>query len=141
MQTPDVNVLVYAHRAETAEHDRYGAWLTTLATGPEPFALSELAMHGFVRIATNPKIFDPPSTSAQCFKFLDALLARPGCLMLRPGIEHWKIFQQLCEGGKLRGKIVADAVHAAVAIESGCEWVTADTDFGRFAPLLRWRLL
>ena len=33
---------------------------------------------------------------------------------------------------------VADAVHAALAIESGCEWVTADTDFARFAPSLRW---
>ncbi|MGA2712459.1 MAG: PIN domain-containing protein [Bryobacteraceae bacterium] len=51
---------------------------------------------------------------------------------------HWTIFRQLCEDGKLKGKLVADAVHAAVAIESGCEWATADTDFARFAPLLRW---
>jgi predicted nucleic acid-binding protein len=37
--------------------------------------------------------------------------------------------------------MVADAAHAAVAIESGCEWVTADTDFARFSPLLRWKHL
>ena len=61
--------------------------------------------------------------------------------MIRPGPEHWAIFRQLCESGRLKGKIVADAVHAAVAIESGCEWVTADTDFARFAPLLRWKHL
>jgi predicted nucleic acid-binding protein len=36
---------------------------------------------------------------------------------------------------------VADAVHAAVAIENGCEWVTADTDFSRFVPPLRWMRL
>jgi uncharacterized protein len=58
--------------------------------------------------------------------------------MIRPGPDHWMIFRQLCEPGKLTGKIVADAAHAAVAIESGCEWVTADTDFARFAPALRW---
>jgi hypothetical protein len=138
MQMPDVNVLVYAHREETPGHERYAAWLTALAGGSEPFALSELVLHGFIRVVTNGRIFDPPSTCGQVFDFVDELLARPGCTMIRPGLEHWTIFRQLCEDGKLRGKIVADAAHAAVAIESGCEWVTADTDFARFAPLLRW---
>jgi hypothetical protein len=44
-------------------------------------------------------------------------------------------------GPAFAGKIVADSVQAGLAIESGCEWVTADTDSARFAPLLRWRLL
>ena len=141
MQMPDVNVLVYAHREETPAHERYAEWLIALVRGSEPFAVSELVLHGFLRIATNPRIFDPPSTTVQAFRFVDALAARPGCSLIRPGPDHWTIFRQLCEGGELRGKIVADAVHAAVAIESGCEWVTADTDFARFAPKLRWRHL
>jgi predicted nucleic acid-binding protein len=33
--------------------------------------------------------------------------------------------------------LAADAVHAVLAIESGCERVTADTDFPEFAPPLR----
>jgi toxin-antitoxin system PIN domain toxin len=138
MQMPDVNVLVYAHREETPVHNRYAAWLKRLADGAEPFALSELVLHGFVRVATNRRIFDPPSTSTQVFRFIDALLERPGCCMIRPGQDHWAIFRQLCADGELKGNLVADAAHAAVAIESGCEWVTADTDFARFAPLLRW---
>jgi len=138
MQMPDVNVLVYAHREETPAHGRYAAWLTRLAEGPEPFALSELVLHGFVRVATNRKIFDPPSTSTQVFQFLDALLERPDCCLIRPGPDHWTVFRQLCADGNLKGNLVADAAHAAVAIESGCEWVTADTDFARFAPSLRW---
>jgi toxin-antitoxin system PIN domain toxin len=137
MQMPDVNVLVYAHREETHTHEHYASWLTALASGAEPFALSEPVLHGFIRVVTNPRIFNPPSTLAQVFKFLDALLERPNCTMIRPGKEHWAIFRQLCENGKLKGKIVADAVHAAIAIESGCEWVTADTDFVRFKPMLR----
>src|ERR1700677_1143396 len=123
MQMPDVNVLVYAHREETPAHERYASWLTDLAGGAEPFALSEPVLHGFIRVATNPRIFDPPSTMTQVFRFLDALLERPNCTVIRAGAEHWTIFRQLCEGGKFKGKIVADAVHAAVAIESGCEWV------------------
>jgi predicted nucleic acid-binding protein len=87
---------------------------------------------------TNPRVFDPPSTVGQAFRFLDELLACPACTLVRPGPRHWRIFRQLCEGANVRGKLVADAAHAAVAIESGCEWVSADTDFSRFAPPLRW---
>jgi uncharacterized protein len=136
---PDVNILVYAHREESPAHARYARWLTNLATGEEPFALSEPVLHGFIRIVTNPAVFKPPSSARQALQFLDALLERPGCVVLRPGPGHWRIFRQLCEEGGLKGKLVADAVHAALAIESGCEWISADTDFARFAPMLRWR--
>jgi len=141
MMMPDVNVLVYAHREESHAHKRYAEWLTALALGPEPFALSERVLEGFVRVVTNPRIFDPSSPSALAFRFLDALIARPGCSLIRPGPHHMEIFRKLCESHKLKGKLVADAAHAALAIESGCEWVSADTDFARFAPLLRWRHL
>ncbi|HXJ42588.1 MAG TPA: TA system VapC family ribonuclease toxin [Bryobacteraceae bacterium] len=141
MQLPDVNILVYAHRRESPSHQRYAQWLTALAIGDEPFALSETVMQGFIRVVTNPQIFDPPSSAEQAFRFLSALIERPACHLLRAGPEHWRIFRGLCEAGQLRGKIVADAAHAALAIETGSEWVTADTDFARFAPALRWRHL
>lgn len=141
MLMPDVNVLVYAHREESPAHIRYARWLADLATGPEPFALSELVMHGFVRVVTNARIFQPASTVQQAFRFLDALLSRPNCTVIRPGPSHWAIFRKLCGEIDARGKLAADAVHAALAIESGCEWVSADTDFARFAPALRWRTL
>jgi predicted nucleic acid-binding protein len=88
MLMPDVNVLVYAHREETLPHGRYAEWLTSLAQGPEPFALSELALHGFIRVVTNPRIFDPPSAVRQTFRFIDALLALPACSLIRPGPNH-----------------------------------------------------
>ena len=141
MLMPDVNILVYAHREESPAHDRYAKWLRDVASGSAPFALSEPVLQGFVRVVTNPRIFDPPSPAPLAFRFLDALISRPGCSMIRPGSNHWKIFRKLCEDHKLKGKLVADAAHAALAIESGCEWVSADTDFSRFAPTLRWRHL
>jgi len=138
---PDANVLVYAHRAESPEHERYSKWLTDLASGPEPFGLSEAVLRGFLRVVTNSRIFEPPSTMAQALRFLDALISRPGCVLIRPGPNHWTIFRQFCESGVVRGKMVADAAHAALAIESGCEWVSADSDFARFSPRLRWQHL
>lgn len=141
MLMPDVNVLVNAHRRDALEHERYAAWLEQKARGPAPFAVSELTVHGFLRIVTNRRIFRRPSTMEEALEFIDSLLAQPRCSLVRPGPNHWKIFRQLCERTGMRGDIISDAVHAALAIESGCEWVTADTDFARFAPPLRWQHL
>ena len=38
-----------------------------------------------------------------------------------------------------RGNLVPDAWFAALAIESGCEWITMDHDYARF-PAFPWRL-
>jgi predicted nucleic acid-binding protein len=40
---------------------------------------------------------------------------------------------------KARGNLIPNVYLAALAIESGCEWITTDRDFSRF-PGLRWRL-
>lgn len=60
-----------------------------------------------MRVATNPKIFDPPSTSADALQFIDALLAQPVCESIRPGPRHWAIFRRLCQDLRIRGDVVA----------------------------------
>jgi len=135
---PDVNVLIYAHREESPEHDAYARWLTELAVGREPFGLSELVLSGVVRIVTNAKIFRTPTPTATAMRFARSLLERPQAVRLRPGSRHFEIFEELSRQTGATGKLVADAYHAALAIEHGCEWVSTDADFGRF-PGLRWR--
>jgi predicted nucleic acid-binding protein len=44
----------------------------------------------------------------------------------------------LCRRANARGNLIPDAFLAALAIESGSEWITADRDYARF-PGLRWR--
>jgi len=55
-----------------------------------------------------------------------------------PGPRHWEIFDRLCRAVDARGNLVPDAYLAALAVESGSEWITGDRDFSRF-PGLRWR--
>lgn len=138
MLLPDVNVLIYAHRAEAPEHARYAEWLRTLATGTEPFALSELGCSAFVRIVTTKKIWNEPTEVSDAIEFIDRLRDRSNARPLTHGERSWIIFRQLCSGARAHGKLVADAYHAALAIEHGCELITADADFARFAGL-RWR--
>jgi predicted nucleic acid-binding protein len=66
------------------------------------------------------------------------LRAVDGVLIVRPGEGFWSIFRTLCTDGEARGNLVADAAHAATAIEAGATWVTLDRDFARF-PRLDWR--
>jgi len=134
----DVNVLIYAHREESSEHREYARWLTELVEGDEPFGCSEIAASGFARIVTNPRIFSSPTPLATALRFIDQMHSRPNCVRLRPGPEHWAIFAKLCLATRASGKLMADAYHAALAIEHGCELATTDADFARF-PGLRWR--
>jgi hypothetical protein len=130
-----VNVLIYAHRREAPEHKRYAEWLQRTAEGVEPFGLSELGASGFVRIVTNPKVWEEATTTEDALEFVDRLRQRANARLLTHGPGSWEIFARLCREARARGKLVADAYHAALAIEHGCELVTADGDFARFAGL------
>jgi toxin-antitoxin system PIN domain toxin len=136
MQLPDVNVLIYAHREDAPEHDRYAAWLRTLTESDEPFAVSEMVLASVIRIVTNPRIFDPPSPMEAAVGFCQRLLDWPRAVLVVSSRRHWDIFTALC--ADVRGPLVADALLAALAIEHGCELITTDSDFSRFAGL-RWR--
>ena len=133
-----MNVLVYAHRADTAQHAACRGWLEGVVNGEEAYGMSELVLSGFVRVVTHPKVFTRPSRMADALAFAEQLLGPASCVPVAPGPRHWEIFRRLCLASGAKGNLVPDAYLAALAIESGCEWVTTDRDFSRFAGL-RWR--
>ena len=138
MIVPDVNPLVVAHRPEFAEHSAYRRWLEDTVNGPEPFGLSELALSCFLRVVTRRGPWGDPTPLPRALAFVDGLTSRPNARLLRPGPRHFEIFTDLVRDTGVTGKVIADAFHAALAIEQGCEWITADADFARF-PKLRVR--
>ncbi len=134
MRMPDVNVLIYAHRADDPAHDFYRPWLEQLAAGPEPFALSLEVAAAFVRIVTHTRYPGGPTPLPQALTVIDALRQTPGCRLLAPGDRHWDLFRRMCEAARATGKRVGDARHAALAVEHGCTWVTRDADYHDFVP-------
>jgi toxin-antitoxin system PIN domain toxin len=134
----DVNVLVYAHRSDAPEHEAYRRWLEDLINGDLAYAVSELVLSGFVRVVTHPRVFAAPSRLASALAFAGEVRGQPNAVPVAPGPRHWEIFRRLCEASGARGNLVADAYLAALAIESGSEWITTDRDYSRF-PGLRWR--
>ncbi len=138
MLLPDVNVLVYAHRRDVPDHARYRDWLDGVINGPEAFGLSDQVLSGCLRVLTHPRVFVKPSTLGEALAFTGALRSAPNRVRIEPGERHWEIFQTLCREANARGNLIPDAWFAALAIESGSEWISADGDYARF-PGLRWR--
>ena len=138
MDLPDVNVLVYAHREDAPNHTAYRDWLIDLLQGDRAYGYSELALSGFVRIVTHPRVFNPPSNLGAALAFADQIRNQPNGVRLSPGARHWSIFANLCNAAGVKGNLVPDAYFAALAIESGSDWITTDRDYSRF-PGLRWR--
>jgi uncharacterized protein len=135
---PDVNVLLYAFRDASPDHDAYRDWLERTVAGDESFALSEFVLSAVVRIATHPRVFSPPSTLVNVLAFCDALRTQPNAVMVSPGPRHWEIFARLSVSANATGNLVPDAYLAALATEHGCEFVSTDRDYKRFVGL-RWR--
>ncbi len=131
----DVNVLVYAHREDAANHLAYRQWLESVINGQVSFGYSELILSGFLRVVTHPKVFEIPSTLSSALRFTEQIRYLPNAVCLAPGSMHWKIFVECLEQIKATGNDIPDAYHAALAMEWGCEWVTADKGFKRFKGL------
>ena len=138
MILPDVNVLIYAFRVDSHDHARYKAWLEDVVNGPATFGLAPHVLSAVVRICTHPRVFAVPSEPAEVFRYTEALISQPNATLVQPGDRHWALFQQVCLASGATGNLVPDAWNAALAIEWGCEWITTDRDYARFAGL-KWR--
>jgi len=142
MKLLDVNVLIYAHRKDQLQHDFFRDFVENLVNGENAFGLSPLTAAGFVRIVTNPRFPNEPTPLVQALAVVDSLAALDHCIWTPPGNRSWGLTRDLCRATASAGKGVADAQHAAIAIEHACEWVTRDRDFERFVPHgLRLQLL
>jgi toxin-antitoxin system PIN domain toxin len=134
----DVNVLVYAKRQDSPDHAKFRTWLEEIIRSDSVIGMSELVLSSVVRILTHPRIFSEPTQLDEALQYVHSLHEQPGCVWVSPGERHWEIFTRLCTAVGAKGNLVSDAYFAALAMESGAEWITADRDYARF-PGLRWR--
>lgn len=137
MMLPDVNVLMHAFRADSSDHELCRDWLNHVVNGESHYGMSPQVLSGVLRVVTHPRVFAQPSRLGEAIAFCNVLIAEPNCVIIQPGERHWSIFTTLCEDADARGNLVPDAWFAALAVESGCEWITLDRDYARF-PGLSW---
>jgi uncharacterized protein len=132
----DTNILVYAHNSACAFHEQAYSCMQTLAEGSKPWGIPVGCLHEFLAVVTNPKIFSPPSSTAEALSQIEAWLESPQASLLHSGVEHWSTLAAISRAGKLAGGQFHDARIAATCIENGVSvlW-SADRDFSRFKLL------
>lgn len=137
MKLLDVNVVLAAHRDDHPQFAEGRAFMEGLLSTGGAFSVPDFVVGSFLRLSTNLCIFSVPTPLPDAFAYLRALRAQPGHLTLTPGPRHLELLEGLCTEYTAAGDLVPDAQLAALALEHGCELVSFDRDFARFASI-RW---
>jgi toxin-antitoxin system PIN domain toxin len=133
----DANLLLYAYYPRSDQHEASRAWLEHVMSGADLVRFTWLTLWAFLRISTNPRVFERPLTTSEAEAAVAAWLAQPPAGILEPGDRHWDILRGLMRKGQTTGSLIMDAVLASIAMEHGAILHTTDRDFSRF-PGLKW---
>jgi toxin-antitoxin system PIN domain toxin len=129
----DANLLVYASRPESPEHEAAGRLLRELVEGPELLCLTWLTLSAYLRLATNPRVFKEPLSPSEAAANVHALLERPRTRLLVEEDGFWDVYRGLLEAHRARANLVPDVHLAALLRQHGVSrFYTRDRDFRRF---------
>jgi toxin-antitoxin system PIN domain toxin len=133
----DVNLLLYAVFSGFELHDRARQWWERTVNGSAEVGLTAPAVFGFLRLSTNPRVFESPLSVAAATDYARDWLDQPRVRLLVPGPRHLDIALGMLQEVGTAGNLTTDVQLAAYAMEQRGELHSNDTDFGRF-PALRW---
>ncbi|MCJ7472912.1 MAG: type II toxin-antitoxin system VapC family toxin [Actinobacteria bacterium] len=134
----DANILLYAEDSLHPRHQETRIWWDNQLSGTGVVCLCWTVISAFIRIGTNPRVFEYPLSLEQSLARVQSWLVQPCMRIIRPTEQHWTVFKQVLTDGQATANLVSDAHLAALAIEHGCELVSTDSDFARF-PKLKWK--
>lgn len=134
----DANLLVYAHVSTFAQHARARDWLDAQLNGAAPVGLPWPSLLAFLRLVTNPRVFESPEALPAAWEQVRAWLDCETAWIPQPTGRHPEALGNLLLQPGVQANLVPDAHLAALAIEHGLVLCSTDGDFGRFSAL-RWR--
>jgi uncharacterized protein len=138
VKLPDLNLLIYAIDEESPRHKPARLWLEETLSGTETVGFAWLVLLGFIRLSTNPVVFQRQLNSDEALDYIDGWLAQPCATVVTPTERHSALLRELLRPLGTAGNLTSDVHLAALAIEHGAELCSADADFSRFEGL-RWR--
>ncbi len=134
----DANVLLYAEDQLSAHHERAREWWDAQLSSVSPVCLCWPVLNAFIRIGTNPRVFEHPLSLDQALCRVQSWLDQPCTRIIHPTDRHWTVFQRMLIEGQAVANLVPDAHLAALAAEHGCDLISTDKDFSRF-PGIKWK--
>lgn len=88
-----------------------------------------------MRVVTNSRIFEVPSTLTAASEFIGAVVSAPGYRVLSGHVDGIAPFVTMCTESDASGDLVPDAYIASIARAYGCPVASFDRDFRRFDGL------
>ncbi len=134
----DANILIYAHVNSFAQHDAARFWLDRQLNGVPRVGLPWPSLLAFLRLVTNPRVFEHPEPIADAWSQVLAWLACETAWVPQPTERHTELLGAFLALPGVHGNLVPDAQLAALALEHGLTLCSTDGDFARF-PGLAWR--
>lgn len=133
----DSNLLIYAHVRSLPEHAAAREWLDERLNATSRVGLAWPSLLAFLRMVTNPRVFERPESTAAAWRQVEAWLACEVVWIPRPTERHTDLLGPLLTQTGSAANRVPDAHLAALALEHGLVLCSTDHDFARF-PDLRW---
>src|SRR5436190_18523938 len=134
----DANLLIYARVKSFPQHEKARGWLDAQLSGNGPVALPWPSLLSFLRIVTNPRVFERPAPMVGAWRQVRSWLAADVAWVPQPTDRHEEVLGSLFAKASVQANLVPDAHLAALAIEHGLLLCSTDGDFGRFVGL-RWQ--
>ena len=133
----DVNLWVYAFRADSPLHEAARNELEESAQAGDSFLFCPHVAASFLRLVTNPRIFVHPSALEEAWAFVDVLEARAHAIRVEVDLMTFGIFKHLTLVSRtLANEIPPDiAQRVGQAIRHDATFVTADRRFERYDGL------
>ena len=133
----DANLLIYAGVDSFAQHAGARKWLDGRLNGPAPVGLPWTSLLAFMRITSNPRVFEHPAAITDAWRQVLAWLDCERAWIPQPTERHREILGGLLAASGVQASLVQDAHLAALAVEHGLILCSCDGDFARF-PGLHW---
>ena len=133
----DANLLLYARVSGFPQHEAARDWLDGKLNGVPGVALPWQSLLAFVRLSSNPRIFQRPLPTSEAWFQVREWLECPPVWIPEPTERHEEVLGTLIPSVGNRPNLLPDANLAALAMEYGLVLCSSDADFARF-PGLRW---
>lgn len=133
----DANLLVYACNQALPQHEAARRWLDGRLNDTPKVGLPWASLLAFVRLVSNPRIFQRPVSVTEAWRQVEEWLALEVTWTPEPTERHREILGPMLNRIDGKSNLVPDAHLAALAIEHGLLLYSTDGDFARF-PGLRW---
>lgn len=138
MIVPDGNLLLYAEIGAFPQHERARRWWEDLLNGEQQVGIAPVALFGFIRVATNRRVFEEPLAVKAAVDRARRWLDQPNVTFLVGGTRFLDVAFRLLNQLGTAANLTTAVQLAAHAIEHGGEVHSNDVDFARFDGL-RWR--